>query len=775
MVGEVTIYAATDCFLSEGDADEIERALDFGLKKCKDSKAYARMNAIAEELRGKICAGLGSPYCLPLIRNACPVFELFDPSSVLVFDECKQIDDKINSLWKEHAERFTTLLQGGEVFPFSVDQLISRETFLDGISHFRQIAVQNFAMNLGFFRAFKSYDLKATPMGKYLGEFDSLFTDLASWRRNGYRIVIFSGTAERVGKMKEYLFDRGLSYEDAPSFDELRTITVSEEFLSHGIVLHESKLVLIGTDDLYTKSAREKRVRRRRGDLFIAPEIGDYAVHEQYGIGKITGTKMIETLESTKEYIAISYRDGDMVYVPVEQMDSLSKYMGADQPQLSKIGTGEFERVKTRLKNSLKKMAFDLKQLYAERSAKKGYAFPYYVEPMEEFESFFPYTPTADQESSFEEIKADMCSTKVMDRLLCGDVGFGKTEVAFRAIYLCVLGGKQAALLCPSTVLSDQHYRNALERFQEFGVRVECLNRFRTPKQQERILTDLKAGKVDLLIGTHRILSKDVEFSDLGLLVLDEEQRFGVEHKERIKTLKKDVDCLTMTATPIPRTLHMSLTGIRDISTIQTPPSARLPVQTYVVEETEPLLRDACIREIARGGQVFVLYNRVESIYTFAQRLAQIVPEGKIVIGHGQMAKEQLENNIMSFYEGESNILVTTTIIENGIDLPNANCLIVIDSDRLGIAQLYQLRGRVGRGTRLAHAYFTFKADKVMTEEAVERLRAIMEFTELGSGYKIAVRDLEIRGAGNVLGAEQHGHMDKVGYELYSKLLKEQI
>jgi transcription-repair coupling factor (superfamily II helicase) len=394
---------------------------------------------------------------------------------------------------------------------------------------------------------------------------------------------------------------------------------------------------------------------------------------------------------------------------------------------------------------------------------------------MEEFEDAFEYEETPDQLSSIEEIKADMCSDKVMDRLLCGDVGYGKTEVALRAVYLCVLGGKQAAIMCPSTILSEQHYNTAVERFKEFGVRVEILNRFKTPKEQEKILLALQNGDIDLIIGTHRLLSSDVKFYDLGLLVLDEEQRFGVEHKEKIKNLKKDIDCLTMTATPIPRTLHLSLAGIRDISTINTPPQKRLPVQTYVVEETESLIRDAVIREISRGGQVFILYNKVESIATFTEKISQIVPEASVTYAHGRMDKTTLESSVFGFYRGEKNVLVTTTIIENGIDLPNANTIIIIDADRLGISQLYQLRGRVGRGSRLAQAYFTFKPEKIMTSDATERLKAIMQFTELGSGFKIAMRDLEIRGAGNVLGAEQHGHLDKVGYELYSKLLKEEL
>ena len=774
-IDEITVLGATDCLIAPKDAETIEAALKSGIKSAKNDRAYLRLCSIAEELKNAVEQGTGNSFLLPLLEGTGTVFDLLPKDTVLLYDECKLVNDRADSIVKEHFERFLNLSEGGEVFPFSKDQLLTKEEFLARADRFRTVALQTFASSLYLFRAVKTYDLKATPMGRYVNGFDSLASDLRAWRKNHYRIILFCGSASRAEKMHGFLSDLGLSEEKADCVDLLDTVLVTEDHFAHGFILHEAKLVFIGSEDLYTKSVREKRVKRRRGDVFVAPEIGDYAVHETYGIGKITGTKIIETLESTKEYISIAYRDGDVVYVPVEQMDTLSKYMGAEHPTLSKIGTGEFERVKERLRSSIRKMAFDLKQLYAERALQRGYAFPYYEEPMEEFESYFPFTPTADQLASFEEIKADLCSEKVMDRLLCGDVGFGKTEVAFRAVYLCALGGKQAALLCPSTILSEQHFRNAKERFAPFGLKVERLNRFKTPKEQEKVIEDLKLGKIDFVIGTHRLLSKDVAFKDLGLLILDEEQRFGVEHKEKIKHIKKDVDCLTMTATPIPRTLHMSLSGIRDISTIQTPPVSRLPVQTYVVEETETLLRDACVRELARGGQVFILYNKVESIHTFAAKVAAIVPEAKVTIGHGRMDKETLENNIFGFYQGESNVLVTTTIIENGIDLPNANCLIVIDSDRLGIAQLYQLRGRVGRGERLAHAYFTFKADKVMTQEAIERLRAIMEFTELGSGFKIAVRDLEIRGAGNVLGAEQHGHMDRVGYELYSKLLKEEL
>ena len=602
-----------------------------------------------------------------------------------------------------------------------------------------------------------------------------LVADVKNWLSNGYRILAFTGGLQRTERLAEILNDEYFPLYPVPDrLEALRGVSLTSEEMSHGLVIHESKLVILGSGDLYTKLTT-KRIRKKRGDMFSAPEIGDYAVHEKHGVGRITGTKKIETTDGIKEYVAIEYKGGDVLYVPVEQMDVLSKYVGESNPSLSRIGGADFDRIKERVKRSIRELSFDLKKLYAERGEKKGFRFPEHAVMMQEFEDAFSYEETPDQLVSIEEIKSDMCSDKVMDRLLCGDVGYGKTEVALRAVYLCVLGGKQAALMCPGTVLSEQHFNTALERFKDFGVKVEKLNSFKTRKQQAETLKRLANGDIDFIIGTHRLLSDDVKFYDLGLLVLDEEQRFGVEHKEKIKNVKNNVDCLTMTATPIPRTLHLSLAGIRDISTINTPPSKRLPVQTYVVEETETLIRDACIRELSRGGQVFILYNRVETISSFAGRISEIIPEGRVCYAHGRMEREALENSVFSFYRGEKNILVTTTIIENGIDLPNANTIIVIDSDRLGISQLYQLRGRVGRGARLAQAYFTFKPEKVLTSDAAERLKAIMQFTELGSGFKVAMRDLEIRGAGNVLGAEQHGHMDKVGYELYSKLLKEEL
>ncbi len=768
-IHEVLIVSATDVRILPGEREKILSELTAQVKKSPDVKAYERAKKIAEDIAEKLeqnTSFSGASFLMPLLGCTRNIFDLTDENTLIVFDECKSVNDRMDGIYKEHTERVSDLKRGGEAFAFSQNQLISPETLKEGFKKYACLALQTFTSTTAFFRPLKTYDFRATPAPSYLNAMPQLVTDVKNWLSNGYRVLAFTGNLQRYEKLSSILSDEYLPVYPVPDrLQALHGVSVSSEELAHGLILHESKLVLIGSGDIYTKSVT-KRIKKRRGDMFVAPEIGDFCVHEKHGVGKITGTEKIETTDGIKEYLSIEYKGGDVLYVPVEQMDVLSKYVGDSNPALSKIGGADFERVKERVKQSIKKLAFDLKELYAERQAKHGFRFPENAAMMQEFEDAFSYEETPDQLTSIEEIKADMCSEKVMDRLLCGDVGYGKTEVALRAVYLCVLGGKQAAIMCPSTVLSEQHYNTAVERFKDFGVRVEALNRFKTPSQQAKILAELANGNIDLIVGTHRLLSKDVQFYDLGLLVLDEEQRFGVEHKEKIKNVKKNIDCLTMTATPIPRTLHMSLAGIRDISTINTPPLKRLPVQTYVVEESETLIRDACVREISRGGQVFILYNRVETISSFAGRVAEIIPEAKVTYAHGRMDRDVLENAVFSFYRGEKNVLVTTTIIENGIDLPNANTIIVIDADRLGISQLYQLRGRVGRGARLAQAYFTFKPSKVLTTDAAERLKAIMRFTELGSGFKIAMRDLEIRGAGNVLGAEQHGHMDKVGYEL---------
>lgn len=774
----VRILPAVDCVIGKEEVGDICDKLKACLKECKTDLQFNRSSTLVDEILFRLSQGVpftGQDFIFPLLKCARTVFDIMPPETLVIFDECMSLSEKMKLLYKEHEGRFSELLSSGEVLSFSGRQFISGEKFLSCSSKFLNMAVQTFTAQIPFFRPLKTFNLHTVPSHSYLNDVPLLAEDIKIWLNNGYRVLIFADGVNHYEKLVSLLDEAYIGVSPVPdALEALVDVTVSSEALFRGFILHGARLAVVGSGDIFTKTSA-KRIRKRRGDMFTAPEVGDYAVHEKHGIGRITGTKKIETTDGVKEYIAVEYSGGDMLYVPVEQMDSLSKYVGENNPPLSKIGGAEFEKVKDRVRQSVKKLAFDLRALYLERSKKQGFRFPENSAMMEEFEEAFEYDETPDQLTCIEEIKADMCSDKVMDRLLCGDVGYGKTEVALRAVYLCVLGGKQATLMCPSTILSEQHFKTALKRFEEFGVRVDKLNRFKTQKEQDETLKRLAEGKIDFIIGTHRLLSSDVKFHDLGLLVLDEEQRFGVEHKEKLKHLKSDVDCLTMTATPIPRTLHMSLSGIRDISTINTPPVHRLPVQTYVVEESETLIRDAVLREISRGGQVFILYNRVETIEQFTAAVCRLVPEAKVTYAHGRMDKAALENNVFGFYGGKFNVLVTTTIIENGIDLPNANTIVVIDADRLGISQLYQLRGRVGRSSRLASAYFTFKSEKVMTSDATERLKAIMQFTELGSGFKIAMRDLEIRGAGNVLGAEQHGHMDKVGYELYSKILKEEV
>jgi len=505
--------------------------------------------------------------------------------------------------------------------------------------------------------------------------------------------------------------------------------------------------------------------------------VGDYVVHQTHGIGQYVGLEMLTVEGVKKDYLKIRYQDGAFLYIPTNQMDLVQKYIGTEgkQPKINKLGGSDWLRTRTRVKESLRKLAEELIKLYAQRAALKGFQYSKDTVWQKQFEEQFPYEETEDQLRCIEEIKRDMESGKVMDRLLCGDVGFGKTEVALRAVFKAVMDGRQVAWLVPTTVLAQQHYSNFLERMKDFPVTVEMLSRFRSRAEQRRILRDVKSGNVDVLVGTHRLLQKDIQFRDLGLLVIDEEQRFGVSHKERLKNLSPEIDVLTLTATPIPRTLHMSLTGIRDISVIEDPPEERYPVQTYVMEYNRDVIRDAITRELARQGQVFYLYNRVRTIEAKAAEVQAMVPDARVGVAHGQMDEAQLEDIMISFLKGELDILVCTTIIESGLDMPNVNTIIVEDADRMGLAQLYQLRGRVGRSNRLAYAYITYRKDRVISEVAEKRLQAIKEFTELGSGFRIAMRDMEIRGAGNLLGPEQHGHMEAVGYEMYCRLLEEAV
>lgn len=780
-VTEFEIIAATDVIVRDDEVEDIKQTLrqslsKFGTLSVRDD-ARKIVNDLEEKLDGGVPCG-ELQFVMPILKSVTDDFTTYMPMDTLVvYDESKMLVDGITATLKDHSERLLTLGRAGKIFDFSARQLSDCRKLIKRLNSFREVAFQNITTTINFFNPLKTYSLRCSQVARYTADFEAIYDDVKNWKFGGYKVIICCGNDKRADSLSDELYARGCMCVRGDNAEARNGVAVvTSYFLPSGLIYHSAKLVLIGTGDLYIATKENKRIKRKRGDFFQAPEVGDYAVHEVHGIGYVKGVKRITTQEGSKDYVAVEYLGGDTLYVGVDQMDKLTKYMGGgEKPRLNRIGGKEFERIKERVKASISEMTIDLKKLYKARKEKKGFAFSADDAFSEEFDEAFEFEPTEDQIQSVAEIKADMESEKVMDRLLCGDVGFGKTEVAFRAAFKAIADGKQVALVCPTTILCEQHYRAAKKRFENFGVRIESLNRFKTSAQQKKIITDLADGLISFVIGTHRLFGSDVKFHDLGLLVLDEEQRFGVEHKEKLKLLKENVDTLTMTATPIPRTLHMSLAGIRDISVINTPPNIRIPVQTYVVEESDALFKDAITRELAREGQVLVMHNRVETIYKLADKLKTIVPEAKIIVAHGQMDAKTLEDSVMKFYDGDYNVLVATTIIENGIDLPRANTIIVTDSDKLGLSTLYQLKGRVGRSNVMAHAYFTFDRDKVMSEAAYKRLSALTEFTEMGSGYKIAMRDLEIRGAGNVMGKEQHGHMDKVGYELYNKLLKESL
>lgn len=777
----VSVLQTTDVLIDANEVDLIKEKLKTSLKKYGSllvkEKASVLYNKIVDKLETDLFDQSLS-YIFPLITNSTHDFtEYFSKDTIVIFDESKITYENLTYHNKEKLERVEGILRSGEGFDFISEQLSSDEYILKKLSPFRSLAVQTLTSIVPFFSPIKTYNIRSTPVERYFLKSEDLIRDVKGWVAVGYTIVLCCGDYMSAEKIYYKLLENKIPVKFTESLDYNAVGAVVTTLpLDSGFVFHETKLAVLGTGDLFFKKSGQKSVKKKRGDLFTAPEVGGFAVHERFGVGLVKGVKRINTVEGSKDYVELEYAGGDRLYVSTDQMDSLSKYLGGSEtPTLNKIGNGEFERIKERVKQAIAKMTINLKKLYSERKQAKGFAFSEDNALTLEFENSFGFEETEDQISSLEEIKSDMESSKVMDRLLCGDVGFGKTEVAFRAAFKAIMDGKQVAMIAPTTILSQQHYMTAVSRFEGFGVRIGVLNRFQTPLKTKKILQKIENGEVDFIIGTHRLFSKDIKFKDLGLLIVDEEQRFGVEHKEKLKTLKDNVDTLVLSATPIPRTLHMSLSGIRDISTINTPPKQRIPVQTVVSELTDSLIKDAIKRELSRNGQTFILFNRVENIYLFKDKVQKIVPEARIIVAHGQMPERELESCILSFYNGEADVLIATTIIENGIDIPRANTLIVESSDRLGLSTLYQLKGRVGRGNLMAYAYFTYTEGKILTDASYKRLSALMEYTEMGSGYKIAMRDLEIRGAGNVLGKEQHGHLDRVGYELYSKLLKEEL
>lgn len=764
------ILQATEFLFSEEDRERIKKQLKEEIKN-STKENYDRLKVLCDETEFAAETGnCETAQLYPTSSSFSDVFSHLPDNAVIVFDEDKMVFDAATLYEREFTARFNDLYRAGAVLKVAKANCAGVAEIKEKIKKYRLCALQTVSAAVRFFNPLKIINPKVSGVTNYFSDFKEIFTDIKNWTFGGYRTFIFTGSVSRAEKTGNSLSENGIDF-NRPN----AKVQIFSDKIPSGFVFHEEKVAVIGYRNLYC-TVCEVRKKPKKQNFFTAPETGDFCVHEVHGIGRVVGTKKITTLDGTKDYVAAEYAGGDLLYIPVEQMDILTRYLGSEKnPKLSKIGGQDFERVKRSVKDGIKKMSFDLKKLYGERKEKKGFVFNCEKELETAFGGAFPFEETADQISADKDILKDMASDKVMDRLICGDVGFGKTEVAFRAVFRAVVNGKQAAMLAPTTILTEQHFATAKERFKDFGVRVAVINRFKTAAEQKKILKSLIDGETDFIIGTHRLLSKDVAFKDLGLLILDEEQRFGVEHKEKIKLLKNNVDTLTLTATPIPRTLHMSLSGIRDISVINTPPKSRLPVQTFVTEESDALIKDAVSREMNRGGQAFILYNRVESINSFAARVQSILPDVRITVCHGRMDESAIENGIMKFYRGESDLLISTTIIENGIDMPRANTLIVIDAERLGLSTLYQLKGRVGRSDRLAYAYFTFKREKVLSGASFERLNAIIEFTEMGSGIKIAMRDLQIRGAGNVLGAEQHGHMDRIGYELYAKLLREEL
>lgn len=718
------------------------------------------------------------------ILEDTPTFlgDYFDENGLVLFDELGRIQEVTDSLESEEKDWYISMLEEGKTvhdvkLSFSMKEIL-------GMLNQKKLYFSLFARTFSGISFKKVVSFSCKPMQHFHGQMNVLKNEMERWVAGKFYVFVLAEGKERQQKVQDVLDDyeidaRVISQSTIPS--QSGTYIIDGE-LSNGFELPLQRLAVLTDEELFKqrpkkKSRPQKMTNAERIKSYSEIKPGDHVVHIHHGIGKYIGIETLEINGIHKDYLHIRYRAEDKLFVPIDQIDQIQKYVASEEkePKLHKLGGAEWKKTKIKVSAAVQDIADDLIKLYAKRESEKGHAFEEDNDMQQAFESAFPYEETDDQLRSIEEVKKDMQRERPMDRLVCGDVGYGKTEVAIRAAFKAVQDSKQVAFLVPTTILAQQHYETMKERFADFPVEVSLLSRFRSKKQQTETMKGLKAGTIDVVIGTHRILSKDIEYHDLGLLVVDEEQRFGVTHKEKIKQMKTNVDVLTLTATPIPRTLHMSMIGVRDLSVIETPPANRFPVQTYVMEHNGALVREAIEREMARGGQVFYLYNRVDDMAKKVDEIQMLVPEARVGFAHGQMTERELESVILSFLDGEYDVLVTTTIIETGIDIPNVNTLIVHNADRMGLSQLYQLRGRVGRSNRVAYAYFMYQRDKVLTDVAEKRLQAIKEFTELGSGFKIAMRDLSIRGAGNLLGSQQHGFIDSVGFDLYSQMLQEAI
>lgn len=754
----------------EGGLDRARKAID---RLASDIAQNAE--SIYSRLAASSVCSQQMQWLLPFVsNNMSTVFDYLNDDAVIVLDEPGAIDEQLGLYVKEHLGRVKQLAETGDVLKEHSKSLLSRDETVGKISRFTKVGFSYLASTNAIFSPQEIFNIKCVALSKYTVHYDALINDLKAFDKSGYTTLVCMGDEVSASSLRQNLISEEVGCSFVQDICDRRAgIFILPIEISKGFVYPSAKVAVLGREDV---TRTRKSVETKKSKVFTMPKVGDFVVHELHGIGKCLGTKFIEMGNISAEYVVVEYKNAELLYVPVDKLDRLSRYNGSDrQPRLSAIGGKEFEKVKQGVKASIKSMAINLVELYSQRQSKQGYKYSEDDELQKEFEDAFPYEPTKDQLTAVKEIKSDMLRGMIMDRLLCGDVGYGKTEVALRAIFKTICHNKQAVILCPTTILARQHYNTARERFKDFGIDIELISRLQTQRQIDESVARLSTGQSLFAVGTHRLLSSDMHFHDLGLIVLDEEQRFGVEHKEKLKLIKKNVNVLTMSATPIPRTLNMALTGIRDISVLETPPSNRLPVQTYVCELSDGLIADAVTRELARGGQVFILYNRVNGIENFASKVSSLVPQAKVDYAHGRMSADMLEDKIGRFYSKEYDVLVSTTIIENGIDVPDANTLIICEANRLGLSQMYQLRGRVGRSNRIAYTYFTVNPDGVLTSDATKRLSAILDYTELGSGFKIAMRDLEIRGAGNILGKEQHGHIEKVGYDMYCKLLKQTV
>lgn len=819
----ITIYPAAEVVLS-GDQlaagirrlEKEEKTYEKALREQHKPEEAHRIHTIIEELRNGLDEGWRIGGLDAYIRYFCPdtvsFLEYFPQGeSVIYLDEPARLKEKGETVELEFRESMVHRLEKGYLLPGQTGLLYPAAEVLARMQKPFAVMLTGLDQKLPGMKVNQKFSIDVKNVNSYQNSFEILIKDLTRWKKEGYRVILLSPSRTRASRLASDLREYDLrAYcpdvretdsgngggDNTGSPDSGNPVAVNaaankvrpgEILVTYGN-LHRGfeypllKFVFITEGDMF--GVEKKRKRRKKTNYqgkaiqsFTELSVGDYVVHEEHGLGIYKGIEKVERDKVIKDYIKIEYGDGGNLYLPATRLESIQKYAGAEakKPKLNKLGGAEWNKTKTRVRGAVQEIAKDLVKLYAARQEKAGFQYGPDTVWQREFEELFPYDETDDQMDAIDAVKKDMESRKIMDRLICGDVGYGKTEVALRAAFKAVQDSKQVVYLVPTTILAQQHYNTFVQRMKDFPVRVDMLSRFCTPARQKRTLEDLRKGMVDIVIGTHRVLSKDMQFKDLGLLIIDEEQRFGVAHKEKIKHLKENVDVLTLTATPIPRTLHMSLAGIRDMSVLEEPPVDRMPIQTYVMEYNEEMVREAINRELARNGQVYYVYNRVTDIDEVAGRVQALVPDAVVTFAHGQMREHELERIMADFINGEIDVLVSTTIIETGLDIPNANTMIIHDADRMGLSQLYQLRGRVGRSNRTSYAFLMYKRDKLLREEAEKRLQAIREFTELGSGIKIAMRDLEIRGAGNVLGAEQHGHMEAVGYDLYCKMLNQAV